>query len=63
LLRGERPVDDPALEILHARTLLIHSPHRLGLTVDGEVLRSESPLFVSVQDEALRVIAPGHPER
>jgi diacylglycerol kinase family enzyme len=57
LLRGdERPIDDPALEVIHARSLLIHSPHRIGVTMDGEVMRFEPPLYVAVQDEALRVV-------
>ena len=36
--RRERPVRDPALEVLHARELLIQGTHRIGVTLDGEVL-------------------------
>jgi diacylglycerol kinase family enzyme len=56
LLRGERPVDDPALEVIHARRLLIHAPHPIDITLDGEIYRCDPPLFVAVQDEGLRVV-------
>ncbi|MDP9348847.1 MAG: hypothetical protein M3P24_06865, partial [Gemmatimonadota bacterium] len=58
LLRGQRPVEDPALEVLHARQVLIRARRRIGVTLDGEVLRARSPVFVAVQDEALRVVTP-----
>jgi diacylglycerol kinase family enzyme len=52
------PVEDPALEILHARHLLIRAHGKIGVTLDGEVLRTRGPIFVAVQDEALPVIVP-----
>lgn len=61
---GERPLEDPALEVIHARRLLVRARRRVGATLDGEVLRLTPPLFVAVQDDALRVVlpAPDEPE-
>jgi diacylglycerol kinase family enzyme len=58
LLRGRRPVQDPALEVIHARSLVIHSDSRVGVTLDGEVFRFRTPIFIGVVDRALRVVAP-----
>jgi diacylglycerol kinase family enzyme len=58
LLREQRPVEDPALEVIHARSLLIHSPERIGVTLDGEVMRMNGPVFIGVVDRALRVAVP-----
>jgi diacylglycerol kinase family enzyme len=58
LWRGQRPISDPALEIFHARQLLIHCQHRIGVTLDGEVLRCEPPILIALQDDALRVVTP-----
>lgn len=52
------PVEDPALEVLHARHLVIRAPGKIGATLDGEVLRTRGPVFVAVQDEALPVVVP-----
>jgi diacylglycerol kinase family enzyme len=52
----DRPVEDPALEVLHARRLLLRADRRIGVTLDGEVLRSASPVFLAVQDDALPVV-------
>lgn len=63
LRRRQRPIDDPALEILHARQLVIKGHHRIGVTLDGEVLRSQPPILIALQDEALRVLrGPAEPE-
>jgi diacylglycerol kinase family enzyme len=56
LLWGKRPIQDRALRVMHARSLLIHAPHAVGITLDGEVLRGVPPLYVGVQDDALRVV-------
>lgn len=53
-----RPLDDPALEFLHARKVLIYAEHRVGTTLDGEMDRLATPIYVGVQDQALAVIAP-----
>jgi undecaprenyl-diphosphatase len=58
MLRGGRPADVAGLEVLHARRLLIRSHHRVGITLDGEVLREHAPLFVGLVDRALRVVVP-----
>ena len=58
LLHGRRPVRDPALEVLHARRVLVSSRRRVGITLDGEVARLAPPVFVSVRSGALRVVAP-----
>jgi hypothetical protein len=53
-----QPVEDPALEVLHARALLIRSPEKIGVTLDGEVTRTRGPIFVSIVDEALPTVSP-----
>ncbi|HET8654300.1 MAG TPA: diacylglycerol kinase family protein [Longimicrobiaceae bacterium] len=59
LLHGrERPVEDPALEVLHARRLVVRAHHPIGVTLDGEVRRLRAPVLLAVQDAALRVCAP-----
>jgi len=56
-LRGRsRPVEDPALEVIHARSLLIRSRERIGVTLDGEPMRMQPPVFIGVVDNALRVV-------
>lgn len=55
---GKQPIRDGRLEILHAQQLLIHGQHRIGVTLDGEALRIEPPIFIAIQDEALRVVTP-----
>jgi len=55
---GERPLEDPALEVLHARRLLVRAGRRVGATLDGEVMHFTPPVFVAVQDEAMRVVIP-----
>lgn len=62
LRRGRRPIQDPALEILHARQLVIKGDHRIGVTLDGEVLRCQPPILIALQDEALRVVRGPAPE-
>jgi diacylglycerol kinase family enzyme len=56
--RGERPIDDPGLEVLHARSVLIRGPRRISATLDGEVRDLQAPLFLGVVDGALRVVVP-----
>jgi diacylglycerol kinase family enzyme len=56
--QGRRPIDDPALEMIHARSLLIHAPRAIEMTMDGEPSRCVPPVFVAVLDEALRVVMP-----
>jgi diacylglycerol kinase family enzyme len=51
-------VEDPALEVIHARSLLIHSSERIGVTLDGEVMRMNGPVFIGVIDRGLRVTVP-----
>lgn len=56
-LRTRRPpASDQALEVLHARQLLIQARHRIGVTLDGEVLRFRPPILIGVQEDALRVV-------
>ncbi|CAN5790451.1 hypothetical protein BH23GEM6_BH23GEM6_01440 [soil metagenome] len=56
-LRGRnRPVEDPALEVIHARSLLIRSREPIGVTLDGEAMRLQPPVFVGIVDNALRVV-------
>ncbi len=56
--RSDRPVSDPALEVIHARSLIIHSGEQVGVTLDGEVLRMNGPVYIGVVDHALRVMVP-----
>ena len=55
ILRANRPVEDPALEVLHARNVLVEAERRVGVTLDGEVLRLTAPIYIGVVDHALRV--------
>ncbi|HEX6068575.1 MAG TPA: diacylglycerol kinase family protein [Longimicrobiaceae bacterium] len=57
--RRDQPIRDRDLEVLHARQLLIHSQRRIGVTLDGEVMRCDPPILIAVADGALRVVAPG----
>lgn len=56
MLRGEHPVRDPALEVIHTRAFLLRARKPVDVTLDGETLRVAAPIFVSVQDDALQVI-------
>src|SRR5688572_3817622 len=56
MIRGEQPVRDPALEVLHTRALTLTASHRIDSTADGEIIRLTPPLDVAVRDNALRVI-------
>jgi diacylglycerol kinase family enzyme len=59
LLRSERPVEDPALELIHARSVIVRSEAaRMDCTTDGELLRCDSPLFLGVHDAALLLVRP-----
>jgi diacylglycerol kinase family enzyme len=58
LAGGPRPIPDRAIEVIHTRSLLIHASHPIDVTLDGEPCRLQPPLFVAVQDEALRVVLP-----
>lgn len=58
LRERNQPVEDPALEVLHARALLIRSAEKIGVTLDGEVTRTRGPILVSIVDEALPVATP-----
>jgi diacylglycerol kinase family enzyme len=58
VLRRESPAEDPALEMIRVRRLLVRAGDRIGVTLDGEVFRMEPPLFLAAQDKALRVVVP-----
>jgi diacylglycerol kinase family enzyme len=58
LIRRKAPGADPGLEVLHARSVLLRARHHVGSTLDGEVFRWDPPLLVSIQEDALRVVAP-----
>jgi diacylglycerol kinase family enzyme len=59
LLRGDDPGDDPALEVVHARSLIVQPASPVGVTLDGEVFRCQAPLFIAVLADGLRVGVPG----
>jgi diacylglycerol kinase family enzyme len=54
----QRLREDPALRFLHARQLVIHARRHVGVTLDGEVMRLDSPIYVGVQPGAISVRAP-----
>ena len=58
VMRGQQPIHDHALEVIHTRAFLIRANATLEVTLDGETVRLRPPVFVAVQDDALRVIAP-----
>lgn len=58
LARRERPDRDSAVEVVRARRLLLRAPDPVEVTLDGEVFRFRSPLWLAVQEGALRVVAP-----
>jgi diacylglycerol kinase family enzyme len=55
LVRSERPVNDPALELFHARSVILAGPHALHATMDGERFELSAPVFMAVLDDALLV--------
>jgi diacylglycerol kinase family enzyme len=59
MARGQQPVRDRALEVLHTRSLTIDSGHRIDATADGEVMRLQPPVEVGLRDGALHVLGPG----
>ena len=61
VLRGDTPVRDAHIEILHARSLEVDARHRIDATIDGEATRFAPPMRIAVKDEALRVLTgPGY---
>jgi undecaprenyl-diphosphatase len=61
VLRGDTPVRDRHIEILHARSLAVNAAHRIDATVDGETTRLKPPVRIAVKDAALRVlVGPGY---
>lgn len=58
MVRGRPPAEDPALEMLRVRQMLVHADRPVGITLDGEIFRLRPPLFVAAQAHALRVVVP-----
>ncbi|MGH7477092.1 MAG: diacylglycerol/lipid kinase family protein [Longimicrobiales bacterium] len=57
--RGRRSEPTGAIELLHTRSLLVRSDAaRIDATLDGELHAFEPPVFVAVQENALRVLVP-----
>lgn len=69
VLRGEAPVRDPQLEVLHTRSIYLEraspepvarSGDRMDATADGELLRTRGSARVGILDAALHVLqGPG----
>jgi diacylglycerol kinase family enzyme len=57
-LRGGRVVDDPALRVVRARHVVVHGTGTVGVTLDGEAFTAELPVWLAVQDGAVRVVVP-----
>jgi undecaprenyl-diphosphatase len=56
--------DDDAVELLHARAFLLQSARsRIGVTLDGEIMRIPGALHVAVRDEALTVVVGENEDR
>jgi diacylglycerol kinase family enzyme len=55
LVRSDPPISDPALELYHTRSVIIRAPHGVNVTMDGERFRLQPPLYIGVQDRALRI--------
>lgn len=61
VLRGNTPVRDRHIEILHARSLAVGAAHRIDATIDGEAMRLQPPVHIAVKDAALNVlVGPGY---
>jgi diacylglycerol kinase family enzyme len=59
LLRDrEKLRDDPGLQFINARHMVIHAEKRVGVTLDGEVLRCDGPIYVGILEGALSVRTP-----
>jgi diacylglycerol kinase family enzyme len=60
ILLGDRKKlrDDPGLQFINARQMVIHAHRRVGVTLDGEVMRCESPIYVGIQQGAISVRTP-----
>lgn len=58
IARRKRPAEDSAIEVVHARRLVIHSARPIGVTLDGESFRWSAPLHLGVQDDALKLVLP-----
>ena len=54
----EKLREDPALLFVNARQVVIHARRRVGATLDGEVMRVDSPIYVGIQEGALSVRVP-----
>jgi diacylglycerol kinase family enzyme len=63
LVKSDRPVRDPALEILHARSIIVRGPEQLDTTMDGEIRVRRAPVYVGVRDHALRLVVPADLKR
>ncbi len=57
-LRRSPPVGDPALDVFRARELVVSGRKPIGVTLDGEPVRCAPPLYVCLEDEAVRVVVP-----
>jgi diacylglycerol kinase family enzyme len=58
LVTSDRPVSDPALEILHARSIIVRGPEQLDTTMDGEIRVRRAPVYIGVREHALRLVVP-----
>ncbi len=61
LVSPDRPLAERDVERLHARGLLLEARHPIGVTLDGEVITIDPPVFITVQQRALRVLVPAGP--
>lgn len=58
VLRRRPVTPDPALAVLHTRRLLLRGEGTVGVTLDGEAFSLRLPLWLAVQEDALRVVVP-----
>ena len=58
LAEDRLPADDPRVEVVRTRSVLLRSDARLGVTLDGEPTSRTPPFWIAVQDGALAVALP-----
>jgi diacylglycerol kinase family enzyme len=56
LKRGAETPQDKALEVFHASSFLVNSPHRVDVGIDGEPFRAPPPLRFRYEARGLKVL-------
>jgi diacylglycerol kinase family enzyme len=56
LKRGQETPQDKALEVFHAPSFTINSPHRVDIGLDGEPVRIRPPIHFRYAPNGLKVL-------